>query len=263
MSRISESELILPTLLVLSLNGGIITTSGLIAKLREILNPQGEDLEILKNRSDDKFSQKVRNLVSHRTLEDFGYAEYQKSNKSHEIKPQGTDYLQNNEDILMYILSNNFGYDDVIDNLSNITQKTSENKKLKVQQFDEDYIINEGLQKFRKYHVYDRSNKLRKYAIEHFEHNGIISCKACDFVFEKFYGEYLGKGFIEIHHIKPIFQYEGDDINKTIHQALQNLVPLCSNCHRIVHRKRDNILNIDIPFLKSEIIKTGAKIIFD
>ena len=31
--------------------------------------PSGEDLERLSNRSDDKFSQKVRNLKSHKTLE--------------------------------------------------------------------------------------------------------------------------------------------------------------------------------------------------
>ena len=116
------------------------------------------------------------------------------------------------------------------------------------------------MQKFVKSKAYERSNKLRKYAIEHFQDNGIISCNACNFVFEKFYGKELGEGFIEIHHIKPIYQYEGEDVNKTISQALQNLVPLCSNCHKMVHRKKNIIL--DVAFLKSEIAKTDSKIVF-
>ncbi|WP_181881903.1 hypothetical protein [Helicobacter sp. MIT 14-3879] len=33
------------------------------------MNPDGEDLAILKDRNDDKFSQKVRNLKSHNTLQ--------------------------------------------------------------------------------------------------------------------------------------------------------------------------------------------------
>lgn len=144
--------------------------------------------------------------------------------------------------------------------LSQITQNTSINNKVKVEQFEEDLFISEGMQKFVKSKAYERSNKLRKYAIEHFQDKGIVGCNACNFIFEKFYGKELGEGFIEIHHIKPVYQYEGDDVNKTITEALKNLVPLCSNCHKMIHRKRNIIL--DVTLLKSEIVKTGAKIIF-
>ena len=41
----------------------------MIKELRLILKPSGEDTKQLKGRSDDKFSQKVRNLKSHRKLE--------------------------------------------------------------------------------------------------------------------------------------------------------------------------------------------------
>lgn len=85
MSLISETELILPSLLMMYLNNGIITTSELIAKLRDVLNPQGEDLKILEGRNDDKFSQKVRNLTAHRTLERYEYAKYQAELKAHKI----------------------------------------------------------------------------------------------------------------------------------------------------------------------------------
>ena len=49
-------------------NNGI-TTSELIKELRELLKPQGADTDLLKGRADDKFSQKVRNLKSHRKLD--------------------------------------------------------------------------------------------------------------------------------------------------------------------------------------------------
>lgn len=44
---------------------GQINTAELKAELRNRLQPSGRDLDILENRSDDRFSQKVRNLVSH------------------------------------------------------------------------------------------------------------------------------------------------------------------------------------------------------
>lgn len=61
--RITETELILPSLYLMSLNNGVITTSELIQKLREIMKPAGEDLEILSGRPDDKFYQKVRKSI--------------------------------------------------------------------------------------------------------------------------------------------------------------------------------------------------------
>ena len=45
---------------------GSLTTTQLIEKLTARLNPTGKDNEILENRSDTHFSQKVRNVVSHR-----------------------------------------------------------------------------------------------------------------------------------------------------------------------------------------------------
>ena len=57
-NRISESELILPSLYLMSLNNGSITTSELHEKLRLIMKPSGEDLEILDGRNDDKFFSK-------------------------------------------------------------------------------------------------------------------------------------------------------------------------------------------------------------
>lgn len=58
-----------------------------------------------------------------------------------------------------------------------------------------------------------------------------LRCMACGFDFGIFYGP-LGAGFIEVHHITPVSQIGPDyqiDISK-------DLVPLCANCHAMVHR---------------------------
>lgn len=76
-SRITESELVLPSLYLMTLNPhGCISTSELIELLTQILKPKGIDAQILNNRNDTYFSQKVRNLKSHDTLTKYGYAQY-------------------------------------------------------------------------------------------------------------------------------------------------------------------------------------------
>ncbi len=65
-------------------------------------------------------------------------------------------------------------------------------------------------------------------------------CKACDFDFEKAYGK-LGRGFIEVHHVRPLSTLE----QETAIDPEKDLVPLCSNCHRMVHRKKEEILEVD------------------
>jgi hypothetical protein len=93
MSKHIEAELILPSLYLMSLrNDRTITTTDLISELRELLKPDGEDLEILAGRKDDRFSQIVRNLVSHKTLVRLGYAEF--SNSTFKITDDGLEYLE-------------------------------------------------------------------------------------------------------------------------------------------------------------------------
>jgi 5-methylcytosine-specific restriction protein A len=62
--------------------------------------------------------------------------------------------------------------------------------------------------------------------------NGLLKCEACSFDFETTYGS-RGTGFMEAHHIKPVHTlFPG---SKT---RLEDLVLLCSNCHRMVHARR-------------------------
>jgi predicted HNH restriction endonuclease len=238
--RITETELILPSLFLMSLNkDGIITTSELIQKLREIMRPAGEDLKILAGRNDDKFSQKVRNLTAHKTFQRNDFAQYKDGYI--EITNNGRLHLQENQEILKYLLINDFSYIDLTENLRKI--EDNQNKK-KIEVFDENIIIQEGRKKLVETAVYERSLTLRNYAIRHFCIGEKIFCQCCNFNFQDFYGESIGKGFIEIHHTKPIFKYEDEDLENTLAQAIDNLIPVCSNCHRMIHRNRNKPLEI-------------------
>jgi 5-methylcytosine-specific restriction endonuclease McrA len=241
--RIAETELILPSLFLMSLNrNGTITTPELIRKLRAIMRPSGEDLEILAGRGDDKFSQKVRNLTAHRTFERNHLARYT-TDRHIEITENGKAHLQENQDILKYLLVNDFSYLDIIDSLRQI--EGNQNKR-RIEVFDENIIIQEGRKKLIEAAVYERSSALRNYAIRHFSREDKIFCQCCNFNFQDFYGIDIGKGFIEIHHTKPIFKYENEDLEGTLQQAINNLAPVCSNCHRMIHRNRNQPLEIPV-----------------
>ena len=64
------------------------------------------------------------------------------------------------------------------------------------------------------------------------EANGILKCEACSFDFETTYGS-RGAGFMEAHHVRPVHTLLPG--SKT---RLEDLVLLCSNCHRMVHARR-------------------------
>ena len=62
MTNFSEIEIIPFALSIIKNHPGGIDTKNLIFNLRNLMKPKDEDLEILTNRNDDKFSQKVRNI---------------------------------------------------------------------------------------------------------------------------------------------------------------------------------------------------------
>lgn len=80
--RIREPDLIEPVLKLIAEHGdeyGGLDVTKIDALLRRQLSLSDEDLQTLKGRKDDRFSQVVRNLVSHRTLERHGVAEYRRT----------------------------------------------------------------------------------------------------------------------------------------------------------------------------------------
>nr|WP_294794394.1 HNH endonuclease [uncultured Mucilaginibacter sp.] len=239
--RIYEIDLRLPSLYLISVNDGKINTTALSQLLRDILKPSGDDLEILANRSDDYFSQIVRNLTaSQRPFVKNGFiGRASKAGSPLFITDKGRQYLNDHKYELSYLLTNDFEYTDIKNSLKKI-----ETEKRKIQTFDENIIISEGMKKVSEVAVYTRSKKLRDFAIDYFTVNNRISCKCCAFNFSDFYGPQIGNGFIEIHHAKPIFTYEDEDIQNTLKEAVNNLTPVCSNCHRMIHRNWNKPLEI-------------------
>lgn len=68
--------------------------------------------------------------------------------------------------------------------------------------------------------------------------NSDYKCYICGFDFGKTYGE-IGRGFLEVHHTKPLASYDDE------HPIPQNeLCALCSNCHSMVHRKKE-VLDVE------------------
>jgi 5-methylcytosine-specific restriction protein A len=107
-----------------------------------------------------------------------------------------------------------------------------------------DGIINRKILDEIKYHLHDESKAYiittKQIARSRDARNECIKlkgckCYICGFDFKEKYGD-LGKDYIEIHHITPIGElstsigYEGTDPEK-------DLIPLCSNCHSMIHRK--------------------------
>ena len=77
--------------------------------------------------------------------------------------------------------------------------------------------------------TYERNPRARAACIK--KHG--CRCSICGFDFESRYGEY-GKGYIQVHHLVPLStlteQYVVDPV--------KDLIPVCANCHAIIHRKR-------------------------
>ncbi len=94
MTKFSESDLVIESLKIIKKYPQGIETKDLLQILRLTLDPSGEDLELLSGRSDDKFSQKVRNLKSHKTLENKGFAKFLE-NRFY-ITDDGINFINNN-----------------------------------------------------------------------------------------------------------------------------------------------------------------------
>lgn len=102
--RTSERDLIIPALEVLLISDGnryLVETRVLTRELRKRIKPTLADKEMLKGRNDDRLSQVIRNLVSHRTLEKQGLAIYQidkiNKQKGYQLTKKGIEMLRQNK----------------------------------------------------------------------------------------------------------------------------------------------------------------------
>jgi predicted HNH restriction endonuclease len=74
----------------------------------------------------------------------------------------------------------------------------------------------------------ERDPKARLMCIEHFG----CKCAICGFDFAKVYGE-VGRNFIEVHHIILMSSTSAEHAV----DPLNDLIPVCSNCYSILHRR--------------------------
>lgn len=93
----------------------------------------------------------------------------------------------------------------------------------------------EGGKRIRQHVLYERSSRNRARAIQI---HGTI-CSACGFDFDRVYGAEYARHYIEVHHTRSI------GAGVTVPNPETDLVPLCSNCHSMAHRKAGQILSIE------------------
>ncbi len=76
----------------------------------------------------------------------------------------------------------------------------------------------------------ERDPRLRRKKMDESRKKGLpIACEVCSFDFGLTYGE-RGSDYIEVHHVLPLH------ISGEVRTKLSDLVMLCANCHRMIHR---------------------------
>ena len=98
----------------------------------------------------------------------------------------------------------------------------------------------EGHRRLRKHYYRERSGKLpaRKKA-EYLRTHANLACEVCGFQFPDKYPKELADGYIEVHHVVPLAELKENTRTK-----VEDLMLVCSNCHRMIHRTRDAESNL-------------------
>lgn len=91
----------------------------------------------------------------------------------------------------------------------------------------------EGRASYRRHLRRERCSNLVKQAKARARREGRLFCWVCTFDFAKRYGKH-GEGFIEAHHTVPVNELPESGGETKI----SDLAMVCSNCHRMLHRRR-------------------------
>jgi predicted HNH restriction endonuclease len=97
-------------------------------------------------------------------------------------------------------------------------------------EIDPEFSAPEGDLKVRSHRQRERSRELATMAKQVFQmrNQNRLFCEVCDFDFGKTYG---APDFIEVHHRIPL-----RDLQPGTKTKLSDLVMVCANCHRMLHR---------------------------
>lgn len=97
---------------------------------------------------------------------------------------------------------------------------------------DEIEFVKEGKVIYKLHKLRERDTRInKKKKDDYIKEYGRLNCEVCDFDFYNTYGE-LGKGYVECHHRIPLSELKSETKTTTADLAL-----VCSNCHRMLHRK--------------------------
>lgn len=91
---------------------------------------------------------------------------------------------------------------------------------------------------FRHYMLSSRIERSGRNRLEAIRLHG-YKCQVCGFDFEETYG-LIGRNYIEVHHVNPLAEQDGEHIVN----PETDLVCLCANCHRMIHRNRNSVLSV-------------------
>ena len=101
---------------------------------------------------------------------------------------------------------------------------------------DDKIEVNEGAVIYKLHKFRERDIKIIKKKKEReLMRLGKLPCEACTFDFFQKYGE-LGYKYIECHHRTPL-----SEISTSTKTTLTDLALVCSNCHRMLHRRVDEL----------------------
>ena len=115
--------------------------------------------------------------------------------------------------------------------ISDNPELSNEVSKIENDETSETDSVKEGQVLYKLHKVRERDRKIIEAKKKNIlKEKGELKCEACDFDFEKTYGE-IGKGYIECHHLIPLSNFQ---VNKET--KLDDLALLCSNCHRMIHK---------------------------
>jgi hypothetical protein len=100
----------------------------------------------------------------------------------------------------------------------------------------------EGRVQLRMHHRRERSRKLIEQKKAQFKSaHGRLRCEVCGLSFAEVYPSCLGSDFIEVHHTKPL-----GTASEVVCTTLGDLILVCANCHRMIHRSTDCENNLQL-----------------
>ena len=67
------------------------------------------------------------------------------------------------------------------------------------------------------------------------------ACQVCGFRFEEVYGRW-GRDFAEVHHMRELSRAPAEGLEV---DPARDMAVVCSNCHRMIHRKAKRVLTLD------------------